>query len=79
MDADCSLINGGSLRSDQLHPAGPFLKRDLRNILSFDGELVVVSITGKQLHQVLENGVSKYGGGGGNYIVVDKTLKHKKF
>ena len=44
--ADCALLNGGSLRSDRIHPAGPFKFKDLRDILSFDSELVVVGVTG---------------------------------
>lgn len=44
--ADCAIINGGSLRSDRIHLEGVFRKRDLRNILAFDSELVAVKITG---------------------------------
>lgn len=84
---DCCIINGGSLRSDRMHLAGKFKIRDLRDILSFQSELVVVAITGlnliyviffnfvqwnisrkgSQLHQLLENCLSKYGQGGGRY------------
>lgn len=63
--ADCAILNGGSLRSDTIHPAGVFKRRDLRSILPFDSELVVVLITGKDLHQILENGVAKYESLGG--------------
>jgi 5'-nucleotidase len=44
--ADCAMINGGSLRSDKIHPEGVFKKRDLRAILPFGSELVAVKITG---------------------------------
>ncbi len=64
--ADCALLNGGSLRSDAIHPAGNFTKRDLRNILPYNSELIVVKITGDQLHQLLENCVAKYESLGGS-------------
>ena len=44
--ADCCLLNAGSLRSDRIHPVGPFTLKDLRDILSFESELVVLSVTG---------------------------------
>ena len=45
--AECAILNGGSLRSNQIHPAGVFKRRDLRNILPFGSELNVLSVTGK--------------------------------
>ena len=47
MHADCAILNGGSLRSDRIHPKGPFLLKDLRDILSFDSELACAEVTGK--------------------------------
>ncbi len=66
--ADCALLNGGSLRSDAIHAAGDFTKRDLRNILPYNSELIVVKITGDQLHQLLENCVAKYESLGGSIL-----------
>ena len=67
VEADCALLNGGAFRSDRIHPAGPFKLRDLRDILSFESELVVVELTGKELHEVLEAGVEKYHDIGGRF------------
>ncbi len=67
VSAECAIINGGSLRSNQIHPAGVFKRRDLRNILPFGSELNVIAMTGSEIHQVLENCVAKYGEGGGRY------------
>ncbi len=67
VDVDCCILNGGSLRSDRIHPPGPFTLRDLRDILSFESELVVVEITGEQLHELLENCLSKYEDIGGRF------------
>ncbi len=67
VEADCCILNGGSLRSDRIHPPGPFTLKDLRDILSFESELVLVEITGKKLHELLENCLSKYEETGGRF------------
>lgn len=46
VSAECAILNGGSLRSNSIHPAGVFKRRDLRSILPFGSELIVVSMTG---------------------------------
>lgn len=66
VQADCAIINGGALRSDKIHPAGVFKKRDLRSILAFDSQLVGVKVTGKELHELLEHGVARYHDIGGS-------------
>ncbi|XP_053673374.1 snake venom 5'-nucleotidase [Anopheles nili] len=58
--ADCVIINSGTFRSDQLHPAGPFTMRDLINIIPMQDPLLVCEVTGHILHQALENSVSTY-------------------
>ena len=60
MNADCSIINSGTLRSDCIFPAGPFTVRDLKKIIPFPDPIVVLKVSGKILHEVLENGVSKF-------------------
>lgn len=68
------------MRSDALHPAGKFTKRDLRNILSFDSQLILVSIKGSNLHKLLENCVSKYGEGGGELTCLNnKKIQNWNF
>lgn len=66
-NADCALLNSGAMRSDCVHPPGEFKARDLRNILSFESEIIVLYVTGRELHEVLEHGVAKYESGGGRY------------
>ena len=46
MDADVALLNSGTLRSDRLHPTGPFTVRDLMSILPMNDPTVVVAVTG---------------------------------
>ena len=46
-DSDLALLNSGTLRSDRIHPPGPFKLRDLSHILPMLDPLIVVEITGK--------------------------------
>lgn len=67
VEADCTILNGGSLRSDRIHESGPFTRRDLRSILPFDCELVIVYLTGREIHELLESCFSKYELKGGRF------------
>ncbi|XP_064119226.1 mannosylglucosyl-3-phosphoglycerate phosphatase-like isoform X2 [Macrobrachium nipponense] len=59
-NADVAIINSGTLRSDRIHEAGEFTMRDLMTVLPMLDPLLVLEITGEQLLEVLENGVSQY-------------------
>jgi 5'-nucleotidase len=58
--ADCALINGGTLRSDLVHPAGVFTMADLLKISPYPSEVPTVRVSGRAILEALENGVSKY-------------------
>ncbi|XP_028037737.1 protein 5NUC isoform X2 [Bombyx mandarina] len=58
--ADLVVLNSGTFRSDQVHPAGDFTLRDLSTIIPMRDPLVVVEASGDVILQVLENSVSKY-------------------
>ncbi|KAI4468300.1 nucleotidase-related [Holotrichia oblita] len=58
--ADLVLLNSGTFRSDQIHPAGEFTMKDLVNIVPMRDPLRILNITGQQLFDMLENGVSMY-------------------
>jgi 5'-nucleotidase / UDP-sugar diphosphatase len=58
-NADVALLNGGSVRADQLIPAGPLTVRDVLSILPFKNKLVKIQITGATLRAALEHGVSR--------------------
>ncbi|XP_037078081.1 snake venom 5'-nucleotidase-like isoform X2 [Pollicipes pollicipes] len=60
MNADCVILNSGTLRSDRVHPAGDFTMRDLVTIAPFMDGLVLLQVNGATLHQALENAVSMY-------------------
>lgn len=59
-EAEVALLNSGTLRSDRIHCKGEFKIRDLLSILPFPDLLVVIEVTGQQLLEALENGVSQY-------------------
>ena len=58
--ADIVLINGGTLRSDMVHKAGPFRLRDLLRMLPFPDEVCIIQMTGAQVLDALRNGASSY-------------------
>ncbi|XP_045455614.1 snake venom 5'-nucleotidase [Melitaea cinxia] len=58
--ADLLILNSGTFRSDQVHPAGDFTLRDLSTIIPMRDPLVVVEASGETVLKVLENSVSKY-------------------
>jgi len=60
LNADCALLNSGTLRSDTQHPEGKFILRDLLTILPMMDPLVLIDVDGDQIHQALENGVSQW-------------------
>ncbi|XP_066142642.1 mannosylglucosyl-3-phosphoglycerate phosphatase isoform X2 [Euwallacea fornicatus] len=58
--ADLVILNSGTFRSDQVHPAGDFTMRDLTNIIPMRDPLVVLKISGQQILEALENAVCMY-------------------
>ncbi|CAB3979105.1 5 -nucleotidase-like isoform X2 [Paramuricea clavata] len=58
--ADVSLVNSGTLRSDTIHSPGEFKMKDLVSILPMPDAVVVLRITGAQLLIALNNGVSQW-------------------
>jgi 2',3'-cyclic-nucleotide 2'-phosphodiesterase (5'-nucleotidase family) len=63
--ADISLINGGSIRTSI--PRGEIRAKDIYNVLPFDNYLAAIKLTGKQLVEALENGVSRVEEPGGRF------------
>lgn len=60
MRADVVVMNSGSIRADKVLPAGPLTVRDLLALMPMLDETVLIEITGAQLLNALENGVSQY-------------------
>lgn len=57
--ADVALVNGGSIRADDIIPAGELTKREVFSILPFADPIVKLEVTGEALRKALENGVSQ--------------------
>ncbi len=57
--ADVGLMNGGSIRADELIPAGRITVRDVLSILPFKNQLVKIEVTGATLKAALEHGVAR--------------------
>ena len=70
-DADVALLNSGSIRADRIIPKGDIKMSDLADLVPMDDSMEVVEITGEQLLQVLENGVSQYPAMEGRFPCVD--------
>jgi len=56
--SDVALVNGGSIRVDEIIPAGRLKMRDVLSILPFKNKLVKIEVTGALLRETLEHGVS---------------------
>ncbi|MCK6562204.1 bifunctional metallophosphatase/5'-nucleotidase [candidate division KSB1 bacterium] len=63
-EADLAVFNGGSIRIDDVLPAGAITEYDIIRILPFGGNLALVEMTGELLGKVLEQGRKNKGSGG---------------
>ena len=61
---DVSILNGGSVRIDDVVPPGPVTEYDVIRILPFGGRVTRATIEGALLKSVLETGVTNRGTGG---------------
>lgn len=57
--ADVGLMNGGSIRADEIIPPGPLTKRDVLSILPFKNKVIKLELTGAMLRAALEHGVAR--------------------
>ena len=67
MKSDIALINGGAFRGDRVIPPGPLTLNDIYTVMLFENELRSIEITGRQLLEALENGVSMIGEKAGRF------------
>ena len=70
LDADAAFLNGGTIRSDQIHAAGRLCMRDYVSMLPFTDELVVLRLTGSDVLETLETGVSSWPKREGRFLQV---------
>lgn len=66
--ADMAITNGGGIRGDKVYPAGTKLTRkDILTELPFGNKTVMLELTGAQIEEALENGVSEIEKGAGRF------------
>ena len=66
--ADIALSNGGGIRGDTVYPPGTRITRKMvLTELPFGNKTVVLRLTGAQVREALENGVSRAGHGSGRF------------
>jgi 2',3'-cyclic-nucleotide 2'-phosphodiesterase (5'-nucleotidase family) len=66
--ADVALTNGGGIRGDKTYDAGVTLtRRDIQTELPFGNRTVKLELTGAQLKEALEHGVSRVEEGAGRF------------
>jgi 5'-nucleotidase len=59
LNADIAIVNGGSIRSNAVVAPGPLSQRDILSLFPFCNPVVKVRVSGLQIKQALENGVSR--------------------
>src|SRR6185503_15755625 len=57
--ADVALMNGGSIRADEIINKGTLTRRDVLSILPFKNKVVKVEVSGATLREALEHGVAR--------------------
>ena len=62
--AEVAILNGGSIRIDDVISAGPFTEYDAIRVLPFGGEVLSVQMTGATLVRALDQGLANAGTGG---------------
>ena len=69
--ADVAMANGGGIRADREYAAGTMLtRRDILTELPFGNVTVMSEITGQQVLEAMENGVSRVEDGSGRFAQV---------
>jgi 5'-nucleotidase / UDP-sugar diphosphatase len=63
-NVEVSILNGGSIRIDDVVPAGPLRVYDVIRILPFGGKVLKAKIEGALLKSVLDTGATNQGTGG---------------
>jgi 2',3'-cyclic-nucleotide 2'-phosphodiesterase (5'-nucleotidase family) len=66
--SDLAVLNGGGIRTDI--PQGPIQIKTVLDVLPFNNFPVVLRLSGREIREVLEQGVSDLGGHGGKFLQV---------
>jgi 2',3'-cyclic-nucleotide 2'-phosphodiesterase (5'-nucleotidase family) len=57
---DCAIMASGTIRGDQIYGPGPITLKDITDCFPFEDPLVVITASGKNIWDALENSVSMY-------------------
>jgi len=76
MHADVGLMNGGGIRINDNIPPGPVRSYDMEGIFYYPNALVTFAVTGAQLLDILNNGVSRADAGDGRFLQVSGIQLH---
>ena len=69
--ADVAIINGGGIRGDRQYPAGlKITRKDMFNEMPFGNKAVMIEVLGRDLREILENGVRFAGKGDGRFAQI---------
>lgn len=76
MHADVGLMNGGGIRINDNIPPGPVRSYDMEGVFYYANNLVTFAVTGQQLLDMLNNGVSRADAGDGRFLQVSGLQLH---
>lgn len=65
--ADLAIQNGGGIRGDRVYEIGPLTRANVVEWLPFQNYLAVLRLSGREVVEALENGVSTVESGGGRF------------
>lgn len=69
-EADISFVNSGGIRGDKVYPIGKISLADIWEMNAYENKVVIVSLTGKQIKEVLERAVSSLPISKGSFLQV---------
>lgn len=70
LGCEVAFFNGGTVRSDGVHPPGQLRVRDVRRMLPFSDELLALALTGAELVAALEVGLARWPAREGRFLQV---------
>ncbi len=69
--ADIAAVNGGGIRANRIYEPGTVLtRRDIQSELPFGNKTVVLEVSGQDIIDVIENGLSQIENGAGRFLHV---------
>jgi 5'-nucleotidase len=57
--ADAAILNGGTIRADDIIPAGPLTRRDVLALLPYPDPVMKLQVTGTTIRAALEHGLKR--------------------